>query len=217
MIFRNIVANLKINCHFLQVIFLADDPAAAAKIPGLLTKMRENSRSSILGGIEIFPPSRRGPITEPSIHFSPETRVTIADTKYTLVDLQTTLDDIQGRTSIGVPTEEVLVIQGRRDDSGIEVSGSGRRNGAYPFRNKYDKFDYNRKTYDNSAAGSSIISKEAGAFGGYSSDPFSRSRQGSNAMARTIINMTRVTREFIRYFTKYSNTVEPRNFETLDN
>lgn len=177
------------------MIFLADDPAAAAKIPTLLSKLQEHTRSS--GGSEYFPPSRS--VTPEPQRFSPDTRITLADTEYTLLDLQSTIEKFQGRTSVmGTPTVASTEIKARLENMGQNDIETSRHNSGYPHRTAFNKYEF-RKPFDQIADAnsvSSVISKEAGSFGGFPSTPFSRSRTNPTP-TRSSLNMTRVTRELL--------------------
>ena len=166
------------NIDKLQVIFLADDPAAAAKIPGLLSAFDGHS----------FPKSRRGPSTS-STKFYTNPYITVTDSGYTRLDqLQGVSRDnpSQGNTVGGDPsTIATILVEGRNHEADdlFEVGSPRHRQSGYS-----NRYASRRPTFGHP-------NREEGAFNKYSPAPFARNRPGS-ALARPTTNMTRVQREF---------------------
>ncbi|KAA0199153.1 hypothetical protein HAZT_HAZT000081 [Hyalella azteca] len=162
-----------------QVIFLADDPEAAAKIPGLLTKLHGQQIST---SADIY---LTGTASTSTSNFPSIRDVTAADVAFPTADFPTTLDDVRtglGRT-VHMPGHVAsAVLQGREDKLNNEI-GSARYHAGQPYRSSFP----NRKPYR--SPGNSEVRKEALDF---PPSPFSRTRS-DGAIARPALNMTRVT------------------------
>ena len=163
----------------MQVIFLADDPDAAAKIPELLSAYDGHS----------FPPSRRRPST-PSTTFYTNPHITVPDSGYTRLDQQQDISrDIHalGNTISGTPgTIATILVEGRNHEADdlFEIGSPRLRHAGYGNRNRYAS---RRPTFSTS-------NRETDSYKKYSPAPFARNRPGS-ALARPTENMTRVQRK----------------------
>ncbi|KAF2361899.1 Zona pellucida domain [Trinorchestia longiramus] len=165
-----------------QVIFLADDPEAAAKIPGLLTNLKDQKFST---SADFY---RVSGSTQASTQFLDSRQMTVPESDFTFPDIQTTYDSTRsglGRTvQMDEQPTQTMASAESRDEIPKDEVGRARFHSGFPYRSAYPQ----RKPY-RSSSGSSEIRKGSLDF---PASPFLRTRSDGE-LSRPIVNMTRVT------------------------